>query len=327
MLAVAGVAVLLAGAAVVNSRRAADNKLGHAPVVPAPAPTASTSLTTPASLLCDDWPGQGMTEDAHVPFSVGTHHGLFVVALRCTDTAGERHASLVRVVDSDDDRRVVATLIRPQQDLHVASVSVTAGTITVSAADDSPIQPGDQRSAADFGSVLNWTFHTSTGTTYTADRPRRVAAACSPSDIGYTVQAGRPTKSGAAGGKAAASSLLLHLRNTGGAPCAIEGYPTVRAITDTGGGLPAHAALFGPAGGVLSDSAPPVVVLASNATATAVVDSYPESASGGATICSTLTRLQIGLPTGEQLGTSPIALYVCDFQVHPLVPGTTGTMA
>jgi hypothetical protein len=31
------------------------------------------------------------------------------------------------------------------------------------------------------------------------------------------------------------------------------------------------------------------------------------------------------LPTGEQLGTAPIRLYVCDFQVHPLVAGLTGT--
>ena len=323
LLAVAGVASLIVVAAVVNSHRAADSKAKQPTVVPtSSSPTPGPSPVTPASLLCDESPGQGITEDAHVPFSVGTHHGLFVVSLRCTDTAGERNPSLVRVVDSDDDRRVVATLIRPQQGLHVASVTVTGGTITISAADNAPVQPGDRNAAADFGSVFDWTFHTSSGTTYTSDRPRRVAFACQPSDVAYTLQPGAPTR-----GTAVPSSVLLHLRNTGGRSCSVEGYPSIRASTDTGGGLPAHPSLFGPSGGVRSDSAPPVIVLAPHALATSVIDSYPQSASGGATICSTLTRLQVGLPAGEQLGASPVRLYVCDFQVHPLVSGSTGTSA
>ena len=47
---------------------------------------------------------------------------------------------------------------------------------------------------------------------------------------------------------------------------------------------------------------------------------------GGTALCNTLTRLSVGLPDGEPLGSVGVGIRVCDFQVHPLVAGSSGSL-
>jgi hypothetical protein len=324
LVAVTGVGLLLLAAAVVNSRRAEHQRSGNhalpAPSVPAPVP-----LRTPNSygLDCDDWPGQGTSEEANTPLSVPGHRDLAVVSVRCTDSSGDRHPSLVHVIDLDDDRRIVVTLIRPQQYLHVLSVRVSGSVVTVTASEAARVTDGNQKAASDLGSVFARTFTIGWGSHLTESDPTRLAFACSPSDLRLAV-AGIATRT-ARQGSGPPSIATLSLTNVSDRPCAVEGYPSVAGLSAGGDLVNAHTELIGPSGrGVQDSTAPPVVLLDPGYTASAALDSADETPAGGPALCTTLVAVRIGLPTGEQVGRRPIDLRVCDFQVHPLVPGTSG---
>ncbi|MDQ1735001.1 MAG: hypothetical protein QOH56_1252 [Pseudonocardiales bacterium] len=324
LVAVTGVGLLLLSAAVVNSRRAEHQRSRNhalpAPSVPAPVPLRTPNIY---GLNCDDWPGQGTSEEANTPLSAPGHQDLAVVSVRCTDSSGERHPSLVHVIDLDDDRRIVATLIRPQQYLHVLAVRVSGSVVTVTASEAARVADGDQKAASDLGSVFARTFTAGRGAHFTESDPTRLAFACSPSDLRLAVAAiGTPT---AGQGSVPPSIATLSLTNFSDRACAVEGYPSVAGVSAGGALVNAHTELSGPSGrGVQDSTAPPVVVLDPGQTASAAMDSADETPAGGPTLCTTLVTVRIGLPTGEPVGRRPIDLRVCDFQVHPFVPGTSG---
>jgi hypothetical protein len=327
--AAAAVGVLVVGAAIVNSRRAAHD--AHRLAV-LPAPTASAPRPEPANIFglqCNDFPGKGTSEDARVKFATAIHPDLDVVAIRCADASGERHPSLVHVIDNSDDHRIIATLVRPQQYLHVLALAVDGLSITVTASEAAPVASGDQKAASDLGSVFTRRFTTVYGENFTQSEPQRVAFACSPADLRLSLAAVTPSPAGP--GATVATAGTLRFTNTSTRTCAIEGYPTVTGSVGTanlGAPVTAHRELIGPSGrGVRDATAPPVILLAPGSTVSAAVDSADQTPAGGTALCSTLVQLRVGLPTGEPLGVVSGGLRVCDFQVHPIVEGTTGTTA
>jgi hypothetical protein len=318
LLAIAGVVVVLVGVAVVNSQRA-DRARKDAR--PAPSPTVAAPVQDPTDFVCQSWGSRDISQEASAVFSADPYRNLVVTSVRCTDARG-RHASLVQIRDIADDARIVATLIRPAQVLHVASLSTDATVVTVAASEAAASRMGDQKAASDLGSVFAWRFTYSAGGVTAADR-ERVAFACSPVDVRMQVTQ-KSEKSGPSG---SLSGARVRFTNKSKGPCALEGYPLITGISAQGETLTAHQQLFGPTGGELRAGAPAVMVLRPGQTTTAAVDSAQLTPAGGASLCSNLSRLKVGLPTGEPVGTASVQLRVCDFQVHPLVLGSTGNDA
>jgi hypothetical protein len=48
---------------------------------------------------------------------------------------------------------------------------------------------------------------------------------------------------------------------------------------------------------------------------------------GEEALCNTSSSVHVATPRGQQLGAVSMRLRVCDFQVHPLVAGLTGSPA
>jgi hypothetical protein len=284
------------------------------------APTPSPDLS---GLNCDAWPGQGTTREANVPFSAPRYPDLRVTSSRCANASGDHYPSLVHVIDVDDDRRIIATLIRPQEHLHVVSISAVGQAVTVTALRAGPVLPSDQQGLAELGGVFSWRFSTTDGEHYTRGAPRRTALPCGPADLRLDAVT-KPPRPGY-GAHPPASSAILRLTNRSAQPCAVEGYPEVVGATVADGEVASHQQLFGPDGGVLDSTAPPVILLAPRQVASATVDSANETPAGGTALCNTLDKLRVALPSGEALGSIRASLRVCDLEVHPLVPGTTGT--
>jgi hypothetical protein len=197
----------------------------------------------------------------------------------------------------------------------------------VTAAEAGPPLPDDQKSASDLGSVFRWRFTTSDGLHYVQSDPERVAFACGPADLKIAAANNTPRIADAADlASHQPSAGIVRIRNVSDRPCAVEGYPQITGITRAKEDISPNLELFGVSGGLKSGTAPQVILLAPGKTASAAVDSADETPAGGTALCNTLTALTVALPTGELLGTVNLLLRVCDFEVHPLVPGGTGTM-
>ncbi|UQX87907.1 DUF4232 domain-containing protein [Jatrophihabitans telluris] len=305
VLAGAAALVLLVGIAVFNSRRAAHQRIAVPPPptsVPAPAPPPNLD-----SLSCDDWPERSTVEEARAAFAVSRHPDLQAISVRCSDASGQRGPSLVRVIDTADDDRIVATLIRPTQNLHVLAVRADARGVRVTASEAGLPTAGDQKAAADLGSVFTWTFATKDGLHYGLGVPDRVAFACSPSDLALSLTA------------TGATAAAVGLRNRSDRPCAVEGYPQVAAQSVEGALIASVHRMSATGSALTTTGAPAVIVLAPGHSARAVIDSSDRTPADGATICSRLSALTVGLPTGELLGTMPLRMRSCTLQVHPLI--------
>ena len=144
------------------------------------------------------------------------------------------------------------------------------------------------------------------------------AAACHSTDLAVTAT---PAQSAAGH-----SGLELHFTDTSGRPCTLEGYPGVAGLD--GAGTQVTQAVRTPAGflGGLGGGAhtPPVVILSPGQEGTAVVEGT--DVPSGTTACPTLVGLLVTAPNTYH--SLPIALAPGDcsgLQVHPVVPGTTGS--
>jgi hypothetical protein len=310
-----GLVLVVIAVAVINSRRAQHDR-----AIAVPAPTVTVVPTPrPVAQDCDLWPGRGATEEAHVPFGTASHPDLVVVSVRCVDISGERQPSLVKVLDVADDHRIVATLIRLAQNLQVYEVAADSRGVVVTALEAGPPLPGEQKSAADTDGLFRWRFATVDGIRYTESDPVRAAFACRPADLTLTARPGV-----AAPGARLPSVAVIGLRNASAKPCAIEGYPQVTGFTAGHQAVVPNLQLSGTGGGLRSGSAPDIVLLNPGETTSAAVDSADETPAGGTALCNTLASLDVSLPSGSPVGTVPVSLRVCEFQVHPLVRGPTG---
>lgn len=325
MLAAGGALALLAGVALINSHRAAVDRAAHPAnsvlhVAPSPTPSG-----LPAG-QCQPVSPRSSWLEASLPYSASGHPDLRVSSIRCWDASGTRYPSLVHVVDLDDDHRIVATLIRPAEQLHVSSLAVSGRTISVTAylppgevprsfPGGSPLRVrfGGARTSIEGGSLVRIRFSSVDGVRFTRSPAELVAGPCrseqlqlsaAPLDTGYGVP----------------DSAVLRLHNTSGLPCVLEGYPQVAGGEATGDLLLARPELYGPAGGVPDSGAPPVVLVAD--WASAVIEPADPSAA-----CTELLELIVALPDGEALGGISIRLRACDLSVHPVVAGTSGTAA
>ncbi|WIM97013.1 DUF4232 domain-containing protein [Actinoplanes oblitus] len=135
------------------------------------------------------------------------------------------------------------------------------------------------------------------------------APACATANLKITIDE--------AEGAAGHSIAPVHFRNTG-PRCWIEGYPTVV----TGAGATAGKTPSGYGGGLSDGSEPSPYLLEKGDTASAVIEALNANADG--TACTAVTTLRVSPPkqsSSVKLGWSGGC---AEFQVHPVVRGTTG---
>jgi len=127
------------------------------------------------------------------------------------------------------------------------------------------------------------------------------------------------TQSGDGAGK------LMTWTNTGTVACVFTGYPTVQASAASGAQVTVTQTLRGTLGGLAaSQSAPPAITLQPGQSASAVLEW--ESAQYGSAKCVNLRLVQIGLGDAGGHGFGFLdSQRICNLQVHPVVPGTTGS--
>jgi hypothetical protein len=319
----AAIALLVAavvGVALINShRRSAAHR-----AIPQPAPSASQAdqLDNVHLLNCAVLPAGRLVTDIEQPWVVPGHRDLTLISMRCADSSGLRNPSQVQVLDDTDDHRVVATLIRPGQDLHVASVTTEFGSVAVLAS-LAELPPGHSLTEAALGSVSRYLFTLGPDFSVHAQRPQVVAPSCAANALTLTVVLGKPVAALGSRTRLATSATVV-ARNDRDAACAIEGPPSVQAQTAAGTEVSASYSLDGPTGGVTSSTAPPVLVLRPGARASAAIDSTDLDQAGGTALCDTSARLSVAAPNGTRR-TVAARLRFCALQVHPFVPGTTGT--
>jgi hypothetical protein len=105
-------------------------------------------------------------------------------------------------------------------------------------------------------------------------------------------------------------TAMVRFLNTGSRSCVLTGYPQVRALNDAAS-HPARETMHGPFGGVVSDNAPPIVILQPREEATALL----ESTTSGA--CGRSDRLGVSAP-GQAEVIVRYAIDQCGLQIHPL---------
>jgi hypothetical protein len=121
-------------------------------------------------------------------------------------------------------------------------------------------------------------------------------------------------------------SVVLVFTNKGSRPCRMAGYPGVAALNGGGSQVAqAQRTLSGYLGGVASGSAPRVM-LAAGQQASALVEGL--GSTGAVSPCTGYAGLLVTIPDDTASTRLSWATDVCsDLQVHPVVPGTTGSSA
>jgi hypothetical protein len=317
LLAVVGVA------AAFNSTRSSGHR---APSAAPTAPTAPTAAPTderrtvptvpapsPAALGCVGGAGLAVVAQPAVAVISDGPTQVWLVAWKCTDPTGSIYPSLVRLVDvsAAGDVRVRATLVGTENDFHLTGVQVRQATVSLTGL--LGYHPGRHccRNRPPAGSMVHWLFD--------ADNPmpayRTVvwAGPCRNTSVAFTFD---PRTADARG---TTSSGVVAVTNRSRTACAVQGYLAVQAGAAGPSQVTARAELSGPTTGSGPADGPPVVVLGTGQTATAVLDSAERTPAGGMVLCETLNQLRVSLP--EQPGPARLAvrLRACDLQVHPLL--------
>jgi hypothetical protein len=111
------VSVVVAGAGI-NSRRAQRDSRDSARAAHASIPTATAPppARRRAARVCGTDPWSDVVSTVSPRFAAASHRHLQVVVLRCPDATSAGYASLARVIDTDDDRRIVAMLVTRRSD-------------------------------------------------------------------------------------------------------------------------------------------------------------------------------------------------------------------
>lgn len=119
--------------------------------------------------------------------------------------------------------------------------------------------------------------------------------------------------------------LVIAFTNSSSTTCTLSGYPGV-ALLNAAGSQVAQAVRTpsGYLGGLQSGQAIPVVTVAAGASASALVEGTDASASGGN--CQIYPEILVTPPNLRQSVSLTTSLPGCTpVQVHPVVPGTTGS--
>ena len=122
--------------------------------------------------------------------------------------------------------------------------------------------------------------------------------------------------------------IPLRFRNISSTPCRLTGYPGVAGLTSGAAQNPATRTLSGSLGGLPpGTSGLPVIELAPGEVASALVEGT-DVPTGTATACRSFTALLVTPPDARQASRLPASLTDCSgLAVHPVVPGTTGTLS
>jgi len=119
--------------------------------------------------------------------------------------------------------------------------------------------------------------------------------------------------------------LVIAFTNASATTCTLSGYPGV-ALLNSSGSQVAQAVRTpsGYLGGLQSGQPIPVVTIAAGASASALVEGTDDSASGGS--CTIYPEILVTPPNLRQAVPLTSSLPGCTpVQVHPVVPGTTGS--
>jgi hypothetical protein len=225
----------------------------------------------------------------------------------CVDQHGHRLGGEVRVYRVvNGSAQVVATLIRPQQNLYLFTASYDGKNLVIRAFDPRT------------GTVSDYPFATSDGKEFAAGRPTLYAARCTIADLAVELRDGPvlPSPSPAA--------TLLQFRNRSAKPCTIAGFPIVQVIAGNGQSVRTITTMFGERGGVRGNLGP-ILVLEPGTAATAILE-YPEK-SAPSSACPKATSLQISPPSGSGSTSLPFTKSICGgtLEVHPIVSGLSGS--
>ncbi|MCW2523226.1 MAG: hypothetical protein JWO63_1561, partial [Frankiales bacterium] len=186
VVAIAGAVAVVLAAAVLNSQRAAHDRRQAAPSPTASATASPSPSAGPAGFVCATFEALGEMIEAGAPMRTPGHDSLVVTSVRCTDQEEDERASQVQIRDVSDDGRILSVLIRPEQMLHVASLSVDGERVTVIAVQAAPPLGSGLKAPGDLGSAFSFSYIFN-GRTTTASAPRRVALGCAAQDLQVSV--------------------------------------------------------------------------------------------------------------------------------------------
>jgi hypothetical protein len=164
------------------------------------------------------------------------------------------------------------------------------------------------------------TSSSTTASSTTTTTARTGARACTTSGLDITGE------SGGVGMGHQAEVLLF--KNRGTQPCTLSGYPGVAALDASGNqGAQAQRTPAGYMGGLTNADDPiPVVGLAAGATASALLESTAVRAgNGNAASCPTYASFLVTPPGETHAARVTAQLAACTLEVHPVVPGTSGS--
>ncbi len=121
--------------------------------------------------------------------------------------------------------------------------------------------------------------------------------------------------------------VVLAFKNTSAQTCKLTGYPGVAGLNAAGHqAIQAIRTLNGYTGGVPTGQSPPVVTLTTGQSASARIEGT-DVPIGNATSCPTYPKLLVTPPNTTQSVTIDMSMVGCSpVQVHPVVPGTSGSI-
>jgi hypothetical protein len=291
---IAGAAALLISVGIINSHR------GHVPApVPEPVERVQTMLMPPADDLgC--LPATPILPDGIASLTVGGNHET-VSSWHCVDANG-RHPSLVRILAGQPGTPGVAvtTLVSPQYGMSVRTFQVDGNVVQLTGV----FAAGERAGRWDWSGVaVRLSFATEDGKNFALAGVQQFAEPCAAGLLSVAVSAPTWWTSN--------QTAMVRFVNSGSRSCVLTGYPQIRALQDATS-HPARETMHGRFGGVVSDDAPPIVILQPREAASALLES---TTSSGA--CGRSDRLGVSGPGLPEVIVR-YAIDLCGLQIHPV---------
>ncbi|MCW2539585.1 MAG: hypothetical protein JWN95_1310 [Frankiales bacterium] len=317
MLAIAAAVLVVGGVATVNSRRAhryqAEQRLESSAIPHAP--------VADNSFACTDDPGFTARLGASVTIKPAGRPVQTITEWHCVDLAGNRENSTVLATEpTATGYRMVSVLLKPDDDLHVDGLKL-AGTdaLTISGTYWGPLPaPGLPGWRLTGGLVERRAQLQNGGAGYVVAAMHPIAKPCIIPNLDVTLDPGPGDPD---------TSWLLEFRNHATSPCAMAGYPTV--YPQNRGAMisrswPTRAGQYGGVAGTLTL---PTVLLQPGESASALLEPDRAEQPVSAGTC-TADQLSIGFPVDDSRpAVLPVKLRWCNPEIHPIVPGTSGSLS
>jgi hypothetical protein len=195
-------------------------------------------------------------------------------------------------------------------------VCLAASAVLVGCGSSSP--PPSSSSTATSASRTTTTTTTTTSATSSSTPAHAASTACVSGQISVTA--------GAGGAGLGHVGVVLRFRSTASVTCTLSGYPGATFVTAGGRDVPARRTRNGYLGGLATASAlVPVVRVAPGQTVSALLEGLDSDAAHGGGPCPRYSHLLVTPPneTVTARMTSPLTT-ICQPEVHPVVPGTSG---